>query len=260
MTYEEEIEIIIKRKNGVSLKQIMSEYSIKSVKTIYDIIKRDGFKKVGNKKYKVDDSYFSKIDTEEKAYWLGFLFADGYVRLKNNRSGQLKLKLSSKDRDHIVLFNNCLSSNYKIKDYISTIKYNDNYISSGVSEVSIYNTNIVKDLINNGCVNKKTFKIRMPNIEKSLYRHFIRGYFDGDGNIYKSKSRKNSYQVTIASNFEFNMDILGIINFGKIYKYGNIYLLKFSKIDEIKEFYNYIYNDCKIYLPRKKKIFELKDD
>ena len=124
MTQEQEIEIIEKRKSGIKIKQIMSDYSIKSVKTIYDIIKRNGIKKVGNKKYQVDDNYFNLIDTEEKAYWLGFLYADGYVRMKDSRSGQLKLKLSSKDRDHIILFNKCLSSNYPIKDYLSTITYN----------------------------------------------------------------------------------------------------------------------------------------
>lgn len=256
MTNEEEIEIINKRKNGARLTQIMNEYSIKSPKTIYDIIKRNGIKKVGNKKYIVDENYFSIIDSEEKAYWLGFLYADGYVRLKNNRSGQLKFKLSIKDRNHIELFNSCMNSNYKIKDYTSSVKYNGGFSKSNVSELSIYNTKIVKDLIRLGCVNKKTFSIRMPDIEKSLYRHFIRGYFDGDGNIYKNKNRSNSFQVSIASNFEFNSDIKGILGYGRIYKNGNIHLLIFSKLDEVLDFYNYIYDNASIYLLRKKQIFE----
>lgn len=256
MTNEEEIEIINKRKNGVRLTQIMNEYSIKSPKTIYDIIKRNGIKKVGNKKYIVDENYFSIIDSEEKAYWLGFLYADGYVRLKNNRSGQLKFKLSVKDRNHIDLFNSCVNSNYKIKDYTSSVKYKGGFSKSNVSELSIYNTKIVKDLIRLGCVNKKTFSIRMPDIEKSLHRHFIRGYFDGDGNIYKNKNRSNSFQVSIASNFEFNSDIKDILGYGRIYKNGNIHLLIFSKLSEVLDFYNYIYDNSTIYLLRKKQIFE----
>lgn len=256
MTQEQEIEIIEKRKSGIKIKQIMSDYSIKSVKTIYDIIKRNGIKKVGNKKYQVDDNYFNLIDTEEKAYWLGFLYADGYVRMKDSRSGQLKLKLSSKDRDHIILFNKCLSSNYPIKDYLSTITYNGAKSESNVSEVSIYNTRIVSDLIRNGCVNKKTFLIRLPNIEGKLYRHFIRGYFDGDGTIYKNKNRGNSFQVNIASNFNFLSDIKSILGYGTIYKSGNIHILTFSKIEEVKNFRDYMYNGTSIYLNRKKIVFE----
>ena len=115
MTTEQEIEIIKKKNNGFKNKQIMLEYSIKSPKTIYDIVKRKGIKKIANKKYDVNENYFSSIEGEERAYWLGFLYADGYVRIKG-KSGQLTLKLSSKDRDHIVLFNKCLESNYPIKE------------------------------------------------------------------------------------------------------------------------------------------------
>ena len=86
MTTEQELEIIKKKNDGVKLSVIMEEYSIKTPKTIYDIIKRNGIKKIGNKKYNVDENYFSIIDNEYKAYWLGFLYADGYVRMKYNRS------------------------------------------------------------------------------------------------------------------------------------------------------------------------------
>ena len=62
-------------------------------KTVSDIIKRDGNPHIiANKKYTVNENYFENIDNEEKAYWLGFLYADGYVRMKDGRSGELKLK------------------------------------------------------------------------------------------------------------------------------------------------------------------------
>lgn len=256
MTYLEEMDIIEKRKNGVKISQIMSEYNIKSVKTIYDIIKRKGIKKVGNKKYSVNDNYFNEIDTEDKAYWLGFLFADGYVRMKNNRSGQLKLKLSIKDKDHIILFNKYLSSNYLIKNYTSQTKYKNRFSISNVSEVSIYNSKIVKDLVRHGCVNNKTFLIKFPDIEAHLYRHFIRGYFDGDGCIYKLKNRPNSFSISIVSNFQFVSDIKDKLGYGKIYQSENIHILLFNKISEIKNFCEYIYKDSTIFLERKKQIFD----
>jgi hypothetical protein len=258
MTNEQEIEIIQKKKNGVKIRQIMSEYSIKSKKTIYDIIKRNGIKKIANKKYQVDDDYFYTIDTEEKAYWLGFLYADGYVRMKNNRSGELKLKLSSKDREHIELFNKCLSSNYPIKDSISIIKYKGTESKSNVSEVRIYNTKIVSHLINNGCVSNKTFLIRLPNINKSIIRHFIRGYFDGDGCIYISK--KGQPSIKIISNEYFICDIKDyLISFGinrvNIRDNGKVKNLMIeNKIDCFK-FKELLYNESKIFLNRKFEIF-----
>jgi intein/homing endonuclease len=258
MTTEQEIEIINKKNNGVKIKQLMSDYSIKSVKTIYDIIKRNGIKKIGNKKYEVNDNYFSIIDSEEKAYWLGFLYADGYVRMKDNRSGQLKLKLSSKDREHIVLFNKCLSSNYPIKDSISTIIYKGSESRSSLSEVSIYNTKIVNDLINNGCMNKKTFLIRLPNINKSMYRHFIRGYFDGDGCI--SISKKGHFSIKIISNRDFISDIsdylLSIgINRVNIRDNGRVKNLMIENKQDCLRFRKIIYDDSVIFLKRKFEIF-----
>lgn len=258
MTTEQEIEIIQKKNSGIKIRQIMSEYSIKSSKTIYDIVKRNGVKKIGNKKYQVDDGYFSNIDTEEKAYWLGFLYADGYVRMKNGRSGQLKLKLSSKDREHILLFNKCLSSNYPIKDYISTIKYKDGVSKSNVSEVSIYNTKLVKDLIKNGCFSNKTFLIRLPNIDKSMYRHFIRGYFDGDGCI--SFSKKGHFSIKIISNREFISDISDyLISIGieriNIRDNGRVRNLMIENKQDCLRFRKIIYDDSVIFIKRKNEIF-----
>lgn len=255
MTTEQELELIEKKKNGMKIKDLMEEYSIKSVKTIYDIIKRKGIKKLGNKKYSVNDSYFSKIDTEDKAYWLGFLYADGYVRMKYNRSGELKLKLSSKDKGHIKLFNESLESTYPIKDTDNKTKAGN---ISKVSQVSIYNTKLVNDLIKNGCVNNKTFKIEFPNINEKLYRHFIRGYFDGDGCI--SISKKGHFTIKIIGNEKFIKKMkehLSKNGFNKIYvrKNGNVKNLFIYNIEDTLKFKDYIYNNSNISLKRKKSIF-----
>lgn len=259
LTIEQELEIINKKKDGYSLKSIMCEYYIKNPKTIYDIIKRNGRDKlIANKKYNVNENFFENIDTEEKAYWLGFLYADGYVRMKYDRSGELKLKLGIKDKGHVELFSKSIESNHKIKDFISDVIVDKIKHSSMCSSLSIYNTKIVKDLYIHGCTNKKTFTIRFPNLDKELERHFIRGYFDGDGCIHLYRNSKNSIAAscTISSNYDFIFDLLGIIGYGNIYKQGNIYNLRIGKKNDIIKLYDYLYCDSTFYLGRKKDIFD----
>lgn len=215
-----------------------------------------------NKKYKVDDNYFENIDNEEKAYWLGFLYADGNVRIRKN-SGILKLKLKQSDKHHVENFNKCINSNYLIKDGLEILKHKNKEYKCYYSALCIYNTKLVKDLYNIGCVNNKTQKIRLPNINDIFIQHFIRGYFDGDGCIHKLKSGINCYDISIVSNTNFivdlkthfdnifNSDITFYENKNKMYSILNI------SAREIREkFYHYIYDNSTIYLERKKKIFE----
>ena len=255
MTREQELEIIEKRKNKVPIKDILNEYNIKRPKTIYDIIKRNGIKRIANKKYEVNENYFEKIDNEEKAYWLGFLYADGYVRLLNRNSAQLKLKLQTSDKSHIEYFKKCIGSTNPIKDSIDIFKKDGRSYKSYNSTISIYNKKIVKDLISNGCFNNKTQKIRLPKIEENLIYHFIRGYFDGDGSISKIKKSENIFSVSICSNKNFIQDLHQILGIGNMYDMKNYSLLIISKMLDIKKFRNLIYENANIYLERKYKKF-----
>lgn len=116
--------------------------------------------------------YFERIDTEAKAYWLGFLYADGCV------SQDLKsvvLELSSVDEDHVYKFANAIGSNHKV----SAHGKNKNFTRIAVSckQMGI-------DLYNHGCVPRKSMILEFPKdniVPEGLIYHFIRGYFDGDG-------------------------------------------------------------------------------
>jgi hypothetical protein len=263
LNIDQELEIIELKRQKVPLKVIMEKFNIKSAKTIYDVIDRNGREHfIANKKYSVNENYFDKINNEEKSYWLGFLYADGYVRLKDNKSGQLKLKLQRSDKNHIVLFNECLSSNYPIKNEISKVKYKNKVSVSEYSAVSIYNTKLVKDLIKHGCLNNKTFKLEFPLLDDSLMRHFIRGYFDGDGCIYKVKKQEKSNQITIVGNNNFidslKLYLINKLNINRINikKNNNYKYLRICNIDDCKKIKHYFYNDSTIFLKRKKDIFD----
>ena len=212
-------------------------------------------------KYECDHNYFEKIDTEEKAYWLGFLYADGYVRLLKRNSGQIKLKLNTKDKDHIILFKECIKSTNPVINKIDKFTKNGKEYTSFNSTISIYSKKMVDDLISHGCFNNKTFKIRIPDLQSLMLNHFIRGYFDGDGCIYKVKSRPNSYSISICSNHNFAIDMLNFINIGYILKKDNYSLLLINKISEIKKFRELIYNNSNIFLQRKYlKFYSIVDD
>lgn len=259
LTYEEQLSLIKDKNDGFKVKELSEKYNIAEV-TAYNIIRRGAKEyKVANKKYTVNDNYFKTIDNEEKAYWLGFLYADGYVRMKYERSGELRLKLGIKDREHIELFTKCLESNHPIKDTESTVFVNGKEHKSDVSLVSIYNTKIVKDLYEHGCTNAKTFTIEFPELREDLVRHFIRGYFDGDGHISIKKNRKNAI-AGLTSGSDLFIEYLNkhFIENGiefKISINNNCKILYVYRYDDILNLYNYLYKDSNINLYRKKEKF-----
>ena len=101
---KEKEEYIIQNYYNKTTKEI-KEYTNLSISTIMNVLKRNGMKNKTSKVYSYDESYFKNIDTEEKAYWLGFLYADGYVR-KRQRNSEMRLKLGIKDLDHLEKFKN----------------------------------------------------------------------------------------------------------------------------------------------------------
>lgn len=130
------------------------------------------------KKYNVNSNYFNIIDTSEKAYWLGFLYADGY-----NSTTYIQLGISSIDINHLRKYRKSLNSTHPISN-----KKNDNTVN-----ITISDKQITKDLTKLGCINNKTYKGKFPNynqIPQIYMRDFIRGFFDGDGCIHKLITKK----------------------------------------------------------------------
>lgn len=125
--------------------------------------------KCATRKFAVDESYFEKINTFNKAYWLGFLFADGY-----NNYNEITINLHSKDIGHLEKFKNTLSSEHKIK----------RHSSRNIATFRITSNKMGEDLYALGCIRNKSLIMDKPkNIEEEFLPAFIRGYFDGDGYV-----------------------------------------------------------------------------
>jgi hypothetical protein len=138
----------------------------------------------------VNDLYFNVIDIEEKAYWLGFMYADGYVG-KNNK---VELTLQYSDLDHLNKFKKALMSKHKIGK--KEILLNNKRFTA--CRIHIKSTQLATDLIKYGCFNNKGLIIRFPELQSNLISHFIRGYFDGDGCISVGNER---HRTRIAADF-----------------------------------------------------------
>jgi intein-encoded DNA endonuclease-like protein len=151
------------------------------------------------------------IDTQEKAYLLGFLYGDGtictYLSL-NKRKYTTKLSIQENDKDLIYsLHNNFPFFNVREFDYS---KYNKN----SCKQVSISKTSkeLYDDLLLNGLYPRKSYenkdKIFLPNIDNNLTQHFIRGFFDADGSVYRRAKRKNLITIEFCSvSFDFLNEI-----------------------------------------------------
>ena len=225
----------------------VSKYKIRKVLLLNNI------KSKSSKKYKYYDDIFEVIDNEEKAYWLGFLYADGYVR-KRQYSSELRLKISEKDKEHLIKFKKFMSpDNIKIKNETSG--------NSRCVKVSINSKKIVSDLINLGCTNNKSKTITMPKIPDNLIDHFIRGYFDGDGWIIIDKNKKPAFGI-ISGSIEMVKSINNIISerskikINKIYNYKTYYNFTYKSYTDIIKISNFLYKKSNIHLIRKKNKFD----
>lgn len=140
-------------------------------------------------KNNIDENYFKKINSKTKAYWLGFIAADGFITSDKSRTQSFGITLSKKDKEHIENFNQCIKSTYKIHDYkAGKTCYNQNSV---FSRLLIVNQKMVDNLKKLGIVENKTLVLKFPTEEQVSDKYiydYIRGYMDGDGSIYFSKN------------------------------------------------------------------------
>ena len=209
-------------------------------------------------KYFVNQDYFEKIDNEWKAYWLGFLYADGCVCDKNGKGktkNMLSLSLSELDSDHVRKFAKSLQTDSPV--HIQQTNYKD----KKCAKLDVNNQKLCKDLIELGCVTRKSLILTFPTEEQVpdyLIRHFIRGYFDGDGCIYVNKEKRD-VRINFTGTLEFLIKLQEILvkecgfRFIKIQQKKNnkAYSLQYAHLRAIENFYRYLYKDCNIVLDRK---------
>lgn len=207
-----------------------------------------------SKKYNVDENYFEIINTPNKAYWLGFLYADGCVMVRernNKKSHILEISLNEDDITHLEKFKMCLKSNSPIKHKIIKEKYK-------ACRLNICNKKICEDLIKLGCTPRKSLTLTFPTEEqvpKELIPHFIRGYLDGDGCVFNNGEEKKIGFVGTKNILE-NIQNIMYDKFGlrkvKMQKAGKAFQCMWSGAGNLKTWFDYLYDyEDIIFLQRK---------
>lgn len=243
-------------RDGYQCKDILSKIGI-SKSTLYKYLKK--YKLSITYEQSFDYNIFDNIDSEEKAYWLGFLYADGFINGKYNNS--VELSLSELDKDHLEKYRKFIGS----KTPITVSKITSNGKEFSRCRCLVTNKHFHDRLIELGCISNKSLVLSFVDIDifsdKSLVYHFIRGYVDGDGSLYKV-GRTGRLGITIQGTREFLTEMMKY--FGDSFK--NLYSTRSSKIG--KNSYQImcennladnvgrlLYNNATIYLERKQNKF-----
>lgn len=228
-----------------SIREISKKYSL-AREAFYGWLLAKGHSVYNRRASKYFDvEYFDSIDTEEKAYWLGFLFADGALSQYKN-SYRIELSLKLEDAAHVEKFAKAIRKEYTMKKVYR-------------ARCILGSKNMFNTLVKYGCTLRKSLTLKFPDKSifknESLIRHFIRGYFDGDGCISYGNKEHTYPNVTILGTKEFLDGIQEV--YGSNHKYQNA-----NKGQEITklitysgkaafEFIKWLYEDSTVYLERK---------
>lgn len=238
------------KKEGLSISKIADILSLDR-KNLAKRLKEPAKVSKGNRKYSLNESVFDVIDTEEKAYWLGFLMADGNVNYVNYTL-DIALKLS--DKEHLNHLKKFLNATHTIKERTLIVKGKEHK----AARLSVNSKILVQDLMKHGCVPNKSLILKFPDIDIKLIHHFMRGYFDGDGSIYARKTGDYegfTFSVLGTSDFLNKYEEYLDVNPTKRDMCGKAYNMRHSGNRKVRNIFEFLYKDATIYLKRKYDVF-----
>lgn len=208
-----------------------------------------------------NENYFSEINTEDKAYFLGLIMTDGCIST-TSASKFVSIELKSHDGYILQKLFDCIGSTRKLMT--------DKRCNCVVA--TICNKKVVLDLKKYSCTEHSSLTQQFPkNINENMMRHFIRGLIDGDGSLgyyavtVKGRMRRNHYKSVrmCSGNYQFLKDMmiymqntLGLnLDYNAIQKEKeNLYSFKYSNKHDLLLILHWLYDDATIYLTRKKEI------
>ncbi len=236
--------MLLAYKSGENLTSIAKRYGT-SHTTVTSVLRGQGIQfhlQNGLTRFHTYESrYFQVIDTEEKAYWLGFLTADGCITAGRTKisSQRLTIHLGIRDYDQLIKFKQALQATQMVSKNERSCSF------------TIYNSELVADLAVYGIVPRKTLHTKPAQVAPELERHYWRGVIDGDGHI-----SKDGQSLTLVGDYEV---VVGFQTFvlthcpkvkASIFRDLNIYTFKVTGI-AAQKILEVLYGDATVYLDRK---------
>jgi hypothetical protein len=202
-----------------------------------------------------NENYFSMIDTPDKSYFLGFIFADGCIQTINRK--QLIIKIHPKDIDVLYKFKECIEFEGDV--------YHDK--KRNICQIGLSGSKIISDLLSHGLIQNKTKTLEYPNITKDFEIDFIRGFFDGDGCISIKTDRRTGHKsgnltivcgsINFLNKLNERMSNIFNIRLNKLYgpKYKTYKFINWGGLSDIESIYEKMYTGS-VFMNRKKEIFD----
>ncbi len=245
-----------KRNERPALTTIMNRFG-----TYTKAIRLAGYEKDMPGKYNIDSYFFNKINTEAKAYFLGFHVTDGNV---HSRRSTFTILIAQEDKH--ILEELCIRMKTKKKLLYTKNKYKNR---QNVVRFERGDKQICTDLIKMGYGPKKSLYTRYPKrkfLKSNLDRHFLRGVFDGDGSINKNQGRIDIYsgsQIFLKDLYNIFNEYLNISSSMKIEQRSDnrtstrLRINSGKNKETTKKLFNFFYknSDSKLRLKRKYNIF-----
>ncbi len=211
-----------------------------------------------NHTYKANYRAFQNIDSAEKAYWLGFIAADGCV-FERETNGSVKLNIHQRDEEILIKLKNFLQSNVPIRHIIQNDGFSNN---TPMSRIDFNSLEMVQDFKQLGVPPKKSLILKPPLIQEQYFLPYIAGYFDGDGSIFQLKN--NEWGISIEGTKEILEWINSILHISSILEQRNInsdknnYYIRCGGTKKPYEIMKKIYESTPVHLERKyQKFLEL---
>ena len=197
------------------------------------------------KRYTHNIEAFKEIKTEEEAYWLGFILADGC----NTNGSQIRVDI--KDKGHLEKLSKLIYTGGDKPIGIRDLGFGEvYYFSCTINKV-------IENLNNHGIVPRKSMITKLPEVNEKFYKHLIRGIFDGDGSLsYSMDKNYRRYNFSIVGNKELMLSIQEKVleNTGIFLGYGKmkmIYRVYKKGNQQIMQILDWLYKDSTVYLERK---------
>lgn len=257
-------EIVHMYEEGLSLQAIADKVGFKSAHSIRNLFLKLGIErrnKAGSRNINLRNDYFGVLDTEDKAYFAGLLLADGSVNTREKSQPCIRIELASTDGYIIHKLKEVTNSNNTVREAERDSGFKRNFKSTNFN---MHSQQMFDDLAKYGVVPNKTNNkmLMVSDIPENMRRHFIRGFFDGNGYVTRNGFGTSKLHKVIGFSDsvpfleqlrEYLHNTIQTKNTLKVasHKEGNSNFITYGSKKDVDALVNYMYSDATIYLVRK---------